>query len=287
MSFAAIVGAGELGGAIAARLAAEELWSEIRLIDTASTVAAGKALDIQQSGAVEGFHTRIVSDDSLHAAAGAHILIFADAAASHKEWQGEEGLALLRQVWKLAARDEACVVCAGSTQRPLIERAIKEIRIDPHRICGSAPAALEGSVRALVALEVDGSADDVRVDVVGVPPVRAVIAWSAATLRGANLSDRVPPHRLSAITSRLAALWPPGPYALASAAASAARAIAGGSRRSQTCFAAVDAMPGHPRHVAAVPVRLGARGVESVLTPSLSAQERTAFLSALETTEAV
>ena len=50
----AIVGAGDLGGALASTLAARGRVREIRLIDEAGTAAAGKALDVQQSTPVHG-----------------------------------------------------------------------------------------------------------------------------------------------------------------------------------------------------------------------------------------
>ena len=61
MSFIAIVGAGAIGGALAQRLAARGRVREVRLIDDQGSVAQGKALDIQQSGAVDGFTTTLTA----------------------------------------------------------------------------------------------------------------------------------------------------------------------------------------------------------------------------------
>ena len=63
MSTVAILGAGELGGAIAHALAARGSVSRVLLIDPHGQVAAGKALDIQQAGAITGFHTRLEGTD--------------------------------------------------------------------------------------------------------------------------------------------------------------------------------------------------------------------------------
>ena len=54
MTTAAIIGAGDIGGAIAHALARRESANRVWLIDAAGSAAAGKALDIQQSGAIEG-----------------------------------------------------------------------------------------------------------------------------------------------------------------------------------------------------------------------------------------
>src|SRR5262245_66477393 len=63
MTTAAIIGAGDLGGAVAQALAARDRVARLVLIDPAGTVAAGKALDLQQSGAVHGFHTRLAATE--------------------------------------------------------------------------------------------------------------------------------------------------------------------------------------------------------------------------------
>src|SRR5205809_700370 len=96
MSGIAILGAGELGGAAARVLASRDCVARILLIDAAAGVAAGKALDIQQSGAVEGFHTRLVGTDDVTAVTGVDVCLVADRAGStSREWSGEEGLALI------------------------------------------------------------------------------------------------------------------------------------------------------------------------------------------------
>ena len=147
MEFVAIIGAGELGAAVAARLAARDRVRELRLIDPAGagSIAAGKALDIQQSGPIEGFRARVSADADVRASAGARVLVIADSAATSSEWQGEDGLALVGRLWPLIERDQTAIVCAGASQRTLIERSVAERRIDPRRICGSAPGALESA----------------------------------------------------------------------------------------------------------------------------------------------
>ena len=65
MQTVAILGAGELGGAVGRALACRDLVSRIVFIDKSATVAAGKALDIRQCGPVEGFDTRLDGTEDL------------------------------------------------------------------------------------------------------------------------------------------------------------------------------------------------------------------------------
>lgn len=59
MATVAIIGAGDIGGACAHALAAHDLVGHILVIDAAVNAAAGKALDIQQAGAISGVHARL------------------------------------------------------------------------------------------------------------------------------------------------------------------------------------------------------------------------------------
>jgi malate/lactate dehydrogenase len=83
------------------------------------------------------------------------------------------------------------------------------------------------------------------------------------------------------MSARLPALWPPAPYALGSAGARVAEALALGARRRYTCFAAIDLDGAGRQLVAAVPVEFMKGGVGQTLEPALSRHERTAFENGL------
>ena len=272
MPFIAIAGAGALGGALAQRLASRARTGEVRLIDERADIAQGKALDIQQSGPIDGFNTRLSAAGSLEAAAGADAIVIADAAAGDQEHSGEAGLSLIRRL--AAVEVSAPFIFAGTAQRSVLARAASELRIPRRRLIGSAPYALESAVRALAALEADASGVEIQLRVVGVPPDAAVIAWEEATAFGQPISATLPPHRLAAISARLPRLWPLGPLALASAAARVAEAVANGSRRRYSCFVCMGegAMPGA---VLALPAELGRGGLVRIHQPSLTRQEQT------------
>jgi malate dehydrogenase len=271
MSFIAILGAGALGGTLAHRLASRGRVSEVRLIDEQASVAQGKALDIQQSGAVEGFCTRLTSAGAIEAAAGADAIVIADAAKGDVEHSGEAGLALVKRIASMEAA--APLIFAGADQRLLLARAATELHVPPRRLVGTAPGALESAVRALAGLEADVSGVEVQLRVVGVPPDAAVVAWEEATAFGQPISTVLAPHRLAAISARVPRLWPPGPGVLASAAARAAEALTSGSRRRYSCFVVIE--EGSMARVLAMPVELGPGGVVRVLRPALTRQEQT------------
>jgi malate dehydrogenase len=274
----AIIGAGELGGALAHALARRDIARAIRLVDETGRVAAGKALDIAQAAPIESFATELSGSADVSAAAGASVVVLADRAGKG-EWQGDEGLMLLKRLTQTAAG--AVILCAGSSQRELVERGVMELRITRSRLLGSAPEALAGAARAIVALEINGSPGDVALTVLGVPPAQMVIPWEDATIGGLGATRMLDEPSRRRIAARLRALWPPGPYALANAAAKAIEAIIGRSRRQLSCFVAPDASAGTRTRTAALPVRLGPSGIVEVVLPGLSVRDRVALDNAI------
>jgi len=278
MSTIAIIGAGPVGGALAHALAGRSRVREVRLIDPEGRIAEGKALDILQSSPVDQFTTRVTAAAAFTAAAGAAVIVFADL-VSTGEVAGEGGLAVVRQI--LGFERTAPLLFAGSGQRELMGRAIAELHAGPRRVAGSAPLALESAVRAVAAALIDASPADLSIGIAGVPPRNAVIGWDAATAFNRPIATVLAPHHLAALSSRLPALWPPAPYTLASAAARIGEALALGSRRRYTCFAAIDLAGAGRNIIAAVPVEMVKGGIGKTLEPALSGHERTAFENGL------
>ncbi len=277
MSVVAILGAGELGGAIAHKLAIRARVREILLVDPNGAAAAGKALDIQQSGPIEPFDTRLSANADALAAVGASVIVVADAVASG-QWKGEAGLGLVRQLARAGASGP--FVFAGPDQLWLLEAAAREVGVRANRLVGTAPSALVGMTRALVALETNGAAADVLLSVVGRPP-SVVLGWSSATLAGSLVTDCVPAHRLRAISDAVRRLWPPGAHAIAAATAQVVEALASGSRRRLHALTLLDGELGARGTAAMLPVELGEGQVLRRIVPSLSPQERTELINSL------
>ena len=274
MPFIAIIGAGPIGSALAHKLAGRSRVREIRLIDPDGTIARGKALDIQQSGPVENSSAAVTAAESLHAAAGAEVVAIADPASGQGEHAGEAGLALVRHLRDSGIR--APLVFAGATQRDVMTRAISELHISSRLVVGTAPFALESALRALCGVIADRSPVEISLAVAGVPPKHAVVAWEEAAISGQPLTSVLGAHEIASVAARISGLWPPGPYALGSAAARVVEALCDGSRRRYSCF--VDAGRGR---IAAMPVELDRGGVKHVLTPALTRLEQTVLENAL------
>jgi malate dehydrogenase len=275
VSFVAILGAGPIGAAVAHKLAERARVREIRLIDDKADVAAGKALDIRQSGPIGRFDTIVTGATGALSAVGAAVIIIADQAAG-TEWQGEPGLALVREIER--AGSKAPLVFAGAAQVWLMEAAARELHVPADRIVGTAASAVAIAVAALAS--VDAGQTGVSVAVAGRPPA-FVIGWTSATIAGSSLSDRIPAHRLLAVSTAVPRLWPPGPQAIGAATAPVVEALLEGSRRLHHAMTVIDGELGVRGVAAMLPLELGHGRVLARVMPSLSPQERTTLISSL------
>lgn len=269
MSQVAIIGAGAIGASVAHRLAQRSRVGSIVLIDSNGSLAAGKALDIRQSGPVEHFDTPITTAGDPLAAAAASVIVVADD-ASAGPWDGDRGLALMQQMAR--AGSTAAVVFACPSQTWLMEKCYSEIGMAAHRLVGSAAGAMVGALRALAGLELGLASVDLTV--VGRPPA-LVVGWSAATVDGSLLNELVPAHRLAALSQALSKLWPPKPYAIASVTAPIVEELIQGGRRRRPALTIVDGVLGARGRAVMLPLRLGRGRVIDHTIPSLSPQERT------------
>jgi len=282
MSIVAVVGAGELGGTLAHKLAVRGRFSEIRLIDpTAHGLASGKALDITQASSLDGFDTSVIASDTLEATVDASVIVLADLAGNlNVKNENDSSLAILKQLSQLVPK--SVIVCPGDPTGLLIESSVNDLGIPQNQILGTAPGALVSTLQALVALEAGGSATDVSVSVLGFPPDHLIVQWNEMTLGGHRIENILSPLQVARLRNRTQALWPPGPYALASSCTRVCEAITDGSRRIFYCFVSLNGEFGARGSAISMPVYLGQNGIERILKPSLSVNERVQLENALE-----
>lgn len=273
MTTVCIIGAGELGGAVAQALARGRQVGRIALIDTAGNVASGKALDIQQSGAIEGFHTGLSGTDDFTRVTGCDVCVLADRVGPPaSEWSGDEGLAMMTRLAALLG--EAPIVFAGALQSELLRMMAGEGGVRREQLIGSAPEALASAIKAIVAMEARCSPSEINLTVLGAPPAGFVIPWSEASIAGYSLERVLSQVQLTRLEARVASLWPPGPYALGLAAARVTEAMPTSSRRAFSVLTMLGGEFGVRGRVGTLPVLLSTTGIVQTRVPILNTRER-------------
>ena len=117
--------------------------------------------------------------------------------------------------------------------------------------------------------------------VVGRPPGQIIVPWEDASIGGRRDSEVLTPPALTRLDNRLARMWPPGPFTLASAATRLLKAAATRSRLAISAFVAVTREEGERGTVGMLPVILHSEGVAAVLAPTLSTRDRVRLETAL------
>jgi malate dehydrogenase len=270
----AILGAGELGATLARRLAARELCRRVVLVDSDEGRARGKALDILQSGPVEGFDTRVEGCADRSGVAKADVWVVADPPElDAAPFEAARADALVGTL------GPAVLVAAGRHDHALVEAAV---RCGVSRGCalGSAPQAFAGALRHRLALELDAAPGAMAVAVLGYLPEHVVVPYGSATLGG------VPVERLSA-TALGRALHAArgrgtGPLARAAAAERVLEALASPRASVLSVVARLDGEYGHRGVALAVPARLARGRLDGILEFSLEPVDRVALDTAAQ-----
>jgi malate dehydrogenase len=280
MATVAILGAGDIAAACAQALTARDRVQRILLIDSAVRAAAGKALDIQQMGAIRGFHTRLDATDDESRVVGCAACVIADRfGPGSPEWLGEDGLALIKRISAIVP--DAPFVFAGSTQADVMHAASQEARMPRYQLIGSGTEALASAVAAIIAIEARCSPAEVSVATLGTPPSAFVVPWSDAAIAGYALERVMSQVQLRRIEARVARLWPPGPYVLGAAAARVVEGVLLSSRRSYNVLTVLAGEFGVRNRIGAIPALLASRGIVHTRVPVLNTRERVQVESAL------
>lgn len=272
MATVVILGAGDVGGAVAREIAALDLVSRLIIVDEAAHVAAGKALDVAQAAPIDGYHTALSGTADVAAVVGAAAIVMADGR------EDEGGLALLRRVAGL--NQAAPIICAGAGHGSIVEKAVSEAALPRFRVFGSAPEALRSAVVAVTSAEAGAAPADVSLSVLGRPPQHIIVPWDEASIGGRCATNVLSAAQLARLDARIARLWPPGPYALAAAAAAVLRSAFTRSPRVHAALVAVTRDEGRPGRSAMLAVTLEPNGIAALVPPSLSARDRVRLESA-------
>lgn len=273
-----ILGAGDLGASLARRVAEQDRSRRVVLVDPDEGKAKGKALDIAQSGPIEGFDVRVEGCARPEDAGPAGVWVAADhpdlgAPSFGATLAGDFLRAILPQL------ASGILLAAGRHGETLVEAAVRR-GVSRERALGSAPVAFAAALRRHLASQLGVEPREVQATLLGFPPETIVVPQGSATLGG------VPVERLSAVASRRAIEAvrgrTPGPAALAAAALRVLAALDGGRPTVLPVLAALDGEYGHRGVALAVPARLGGGRLQSIVEFTLDPVDRVAFDTAAQ-----
>ena len=292
----ALIGAGQIGGTLA-HLAGLKRLGDVVLFDVVEGVPEGKALDLAQSGAVEGFDAALAGGGDYAAIAGADVVIVT-AGVARKPGMSRDDLiginaGVVGQVAAGIARHapDAFVICVTNPLDAMVCHLQRSSGLPARRVVGMAGVLDSARFRSFLAAELGVSVEDVQAMVMGGHGDTMVPLVRYSAVGGIPLPELVrmgwlAQERLDAIVQRtrdggaeIVGLLKTGSayYAPASSAIAMAEAYLKDRKRLLPCAAMLDGQYGVEGLYVGVPTIIGAGGVERVLEISLDEGERAMF----------
>ncbi|MHA6266219.1 malate dehydrogenase [Aliiroseovarius sp. CAU 1755] len=292
----ALIGSGMIGGTLA-HLAALKEMGDVVLFDIADGIPQGKALDIAESGPVEGFDASMSGTTSYEGIAGADVCIVTAGVPRKPGMSRDDLLGINLKVMKSVGegiRDhapDAFVICITNPLDAMVW-ALREFSGLPHqKVVGMAGVLDSARFRHFLSVEFEVSMRDVTAFVLGGHGDTMVPLARYSTVGGIPLPDLVDmgwtsQEKLDAIVQRtrdggaeIVGLLKTGSayYAPAASAIEMAQAYLNDQRRVLPCAAYVDGAYGLDGFYVGVPTVIGANGIEKVIDIKLSKDEQAMF----------
>ena len=289
----ALIGAGQIGGTLAHLAALKEL-GDIILFDIAEGTPQGKALDIAQSGPVEGFDADLKGANSYADIAGADVCIVTAGVPRKPGMSRDDLLGINLKVMKSvgegikAHAPNAFVICITNPLDAMVWALQQFSGLPANKVVGMAGVLDAGRFRHFLSVEFNVSMKDVTAFVLGGHGDTMVPLVRYSTVAGIPLPDLVSmgwttQEKLDSIVQRtrdggaeIVGLLKTGSafYAPAASAIEMAEAYLKDQKRLLPCAAYVDGAYGLNGMYVGVPTILGAGGVERVVDIKLNADEQ-------------
>jgi len=292
----ALIGAGNIGGTLAHLIGLKEL-GDVVLFDIAGGVAAGKALDIMQSGPVDGFDSHMVGTSDYAAIKGADVVIVTAGFPRQPGMSRDDLVAKNAGVIAQVAEGvktycpEAFVIVITNPLDAMVWVFQQKSGLPPHKVVGMAGVLDSARFRLFLAQEFHVSVEDVTAFVLGGHGDTMVPLVRYSTVAGIPVPDLVKmgwttQEKVDAIVARTAngggeivKLLEKGSafYAPAASAIAMAESYLRDKKRVLPCAAWLSGEYGVKDLYVGVPVVIGAGGVERIVEIALNAEEQAAF----------
>ena len=296
----ALIGAGQIGGTLALLAAVKEL-GDIVLFDIVDGVPQGKALDLAESGPVEGFNAKLAGASSYEAIAGADVVVVTAGVPRKPGMSRDDLLGINLKVMaavgagiKTYAAD-AFVICITNPLDAMVWALQKFSGLPHNKIVGMAGVLDSARFRFFLAEELNVSVEDVTAFVLGGhgDDMAPIVRYS--TVAGIPLPNLVKmgwttQARLDAIVERtrkgggeIVNLLKTGSafYAPAASGIAMAESYLKDQRRVLPCAAYLSGQYGVEDTFVGVPVVIGAGGVERVVEIEFDASEKAMFAKSI------
>jgi malate dehydrogenase len=283
-----VVGAGAVGATCAQVLAARD-YADVVLVDIKEGLPQGKALDINQMGAVLGYEPNVVGSNDYEETAESDVVVITAGVPRTGDMSRDDLVSInekiVVQVVEAAAvqSPEAILIVVSNPLDAMCHVAKSVSGWPKERVFGMAGILDTARFSTFIAWETGASVKDVTAMVLGGHGDQMVPVVSATTVGGVPLRKLAGEDGIRAMVERTAkgggelvkllgtSAW----YAPGAAAAQMVDAIMLDEKRMLPCTAYLEGEYGIEGLYMGVPVKLGRGGIEGVVELELSEDEQT------------
>ena len=286
-----IVGAGNVG-ATAAHWAAEKELADIVLIDVIPDMPKGKALDLMETGPVEGFDTKLVGTNDYKDTANSDIVVITAGLARKPGMSRDDLLEANRKIVYECTENivkyspDAILIIVSNPLDAMCHVAKAVSKFPKHRVFGMAGILDTARFRCFLSMEMGVSVEDIQAMVLGGHGDTMVPLPRYTTVAGVPITELLPKEKIDAIVQRTAkaggeivALLKTGSayYSPSAAVIQIVEAILKDKKRVVPCAAYLEGEYGIKGFYVGVPIKIGAKGVEQIVELKLTADEQAAL----------
>ena len=293
MNKISLIGAGNIGGTLAHLLALKKLGN-ITLIDVVTGMPQGKALDLSQSSAVEGFTGSIEGTNDFSKMKGSDVIIITAGLPRKPGMSRDDLLEINGKIIKKIALDikkyapKAFVICITNPLDAMVYVLQKYSKL-PKNMCVGMAGVLDSSrMKYFLSDALNVSVNDVETFVLGGHGDDMVPLINYTTIGGVPLIDfiklkKFPYSKIEKIVDRtrmgggeIVKLLKNGSafYAPASSAIQMAEAFLLNQKKLLPCAAYINGQYGLKNMYMGVPTIIGNKGIEKIIEVKLTAKEK-------------
>jgi malate dehydrogenase len=283
-----IIGAGFVGATAAHWAAAKEL-GDIVLVDILEGIPQGKALDLFESAPIEGFDSNVIGTNTYEETKGSDIVIITSGVPRKPGMSREDLLGINRKIIEsvvaevTAKSPNAILIMVTNPLDTMTYLAIKKSGLPRERVMGMAGVLDTARYRAFIAMELRVSVEDIQALLLGGHGDEMIPLPRYTTVSGIPLSQLLPKEKIDKLVDRarkgggeIVNLLKTGSafYAPSAGAIQMAEAILKDKKRILPCCVYLNGEYGLKDICFGVPVKLGEKGVESIIELDLTEEEK-------------
>jgi malate dehydrogenase len=291
-----LIGGGQIGGVLAQLCAQREL-GDVVLFDIVEGVPQGKALDILESGPVDGFDMSVKGTNNYEDLRGCNVVIVTAGLPRKPGMSRDDLLNKNVEIMKDVATnvkkycEGAFVIVISNPLDAMVYTMQKITGFPTNKVCGMAGVLDSSRFRTFVAMELGVSVEDITALVCGGHGDDMVPLPRFCTVNGIPVADLLSQEKIAAIIKRtqlaggeIVNLLKTGSafFSPAASALAMAESFLKDKKRVVTCAAYLNGEFGVSGVYMGVPAVIGAGGIEKVLELKLDEAEKKLFAESLE-----